>query len=238
MSKETKARLANDSAATGGTLTAEMPSPSRQSRDSSPKGRAEEQTSVEEKRQKTVTLLKLLADETRLRILAVLSREDCYVELLAARLGLAPATVCYHLKKMEAAGLVRCSRSQFYIIYALEREVLACTLGDIVLGDSIQDPHAAAEEAAADEAYRQEVISHFFKYGRLLRFPAQQKKQIIVLREIASRFASDRAYTERELNAAILPIYEDFCTIRRALVTAGLMTRSPDERGENIYRLI
>ena len=64
-------------------------------------------------------LLKLLADETRLEILNLLWHEDSYVEKLACELSLTPATVCYHLKKMEAAGLVKCSRSQFYIIYSV-----------------------------------------------------------------------------------------------------------------------
>ena len=49
-------------------------------------------------------LLKLLADETRLEILNILLREDSYVEKLACELSLTPATICYHLKKMEGAG--------------------------------------------------------------------------------------------------------------------------------------
>ena len=60
-------------------------------------------------------LLKLLADETRLKILNILMKEDSYVEKIACDIGLTPATVCYHLKKMESAGIVNCSRSQFYI---------------------------------------------------------------------------------------------------------------------------
>ena len=64
-------------------------------------------------------LLKLLADETRLEILNILLKEDSYVEKIACELSLTPATICYHLKKMESAGMVRCSRSQFYIIYSL-----------------------------------------------------------------------------------------------------------------------
>ena len=58
--------------------------------------------------------LKLLANETRLEILNILLKEDSYVEKIACELSLTPATICYHLKKMEAAGMVNCSRSQFY----------------------------------------------------------------------------------------------------------------------------
>ena len=42
--------------------------------------------------------LKLLADETRLKILNILMREDSYVEKIACDLSLTPATICYHLK--------------------------------------------------------------------------------------------------------------------------------------------
>ena len=71
-----------------------------------------------------LTLLKLLADETRLRIINILAEGDSYVELIATKLELTPATVCYHLKKMEAAGMVNCSRAQFYIIYSQQLFIL------------------------------------------------------------------------------------------------------------------
>ncbi len=173
-------------------------------------------------------LLKLLSDETRQRILHLLSIEDSYVELLASRLGLTPATVCYHLKKLEAAGVVRCSRSQFYIIYALNREVMQLTLGQLITDASpAPDPN---------EAYEREVISRFFKYGKLLRLPAQQKKQVIVLREVVGHFAADTDYPEGEVNRILGAIFEDVCTLRRALISAGLMTRRPSPSGEDTYR--
>lgn len=67
--------------------------------------------------------LKLLADETRLDILNILLKEDSYVEKLACELSLTQATICYHLKKMESAGIVNSSRTQYYIIYSLNREM-------------------------------------------------------------------------------------------------------------------
>ncbi len=181
-----------------------------------------------------VALLKALSDETRLSIVSILAKEDCYVELIAARLGLSPATVCYHLKKMEAVGLVRCSRSQFYIIYALNREVFGRTLGELIL------PAAPAAEDDPDAAYRRSVISHFFQYGRLIRLPAQQKKQLIVLAEIAARFTPDTDYPEPAVDALLKELCGeacDHCTVRRALISAGLMTRRPAAGGD-LYRRV
>ena len=79
-----------------------------------------------------LALLKLLADETRLEILNILLMEDSYVEKIACELSLTPATICYHLKKMESAGVVNCSRSQFYIIYSLNREIFNKPLFELI----------------------------------------------------------------------------------------------------------
>ena len=55
-------------------------------------------------------IFKVLADETRLKILRALDEKESYVELLAERLSLTPATVSFHMKKLLAAGLVDARR--------------------------------------------------------------------------------------------------------------------------------
>ena len=175
-------------------------------------------------------LLKLLADETRLEILNLLLKEDSYVEKIACELSLTPATICYHLKKLEAAGVVNCSRAQFYIIYSLNGDIFDRPLRDLLItGDKTVDK---------EEAYEREVIATFFKYGRLTRLPAQRKKQEIVLREIARRFEQGRDYPEPEVNAIIQTVYDDFCTVRREMIACGLMTRKPQKGGFDVYRLV
>ncbi len=169
--------------------------------------------SVKEK----LELLKLLADETRLEILNILLKEDSYVEKIACELSLTPATICYHLKKMESAGVVNCSRSQFYIIYSLNREIFDKPLFELIKKDE--------EIVDTEEKYKKEVISHFFKYGRLTQIPTQRKKREIVLAEILEQFDFDREYPEKEVNEIILRYHEDFCTIRREMIAFGMMTR-------------
>ena len=162
-------------------------------------------------------LLKLLADETRLEILNILLKEDSYVERIAYELSLTPATICYHLKKMESAGIVNCSRSQFYIIYSLNREIFDKPLYELIKkNDVIVDK---------EEKYKKEVISNFFKYGRLAQIPTQRKKREIVLAEILNSFEFEREYNEKEVNEIILRYHEDFCTIRREMIAFGMMTR-------------
>ena len=162
-------------------------------------------------------LLKLLADETRLEILNILLKEDSYVEKIACELSLTPATICYHLKKMEAAGVVNCSRSQFYIIYSLNRDIFDKPLYELIKKDDVV--------IDTEEKYKKEVISNFFKYGRLTQIPTQRKKREIVLFEILKQFETDREYGEKEVNEIILRYHEDFCTIRREMIAFGMMTR-------------
>ena len=162
-------------------------------------------------------LLKLIADETRLEILNILLKEDSYVEKIACELSLTPATICYHLKKMESAGVVNCSRSQFYIIYSLNRDIFNKPLYELIKkDDAVVD---------TEEKYKKEVISNFFKYGRLTQIPTQRKKREIVLFEILKQFETDREYDEKEVNEIILRYHEDFCTIRREMIAFGMMTR-------------
>ena len=162
-------------------------------------------------------LLKLLADETRLEILNILLKEDSYVEKIACELSLTPATICYHLKKMESAGVVNCSRAQFYIIYSLNREIFDKPLYELIKKDEVI--------VDTEEKYKKEVISHFFKYGRLTQIPTQRKKREIVLYEILNQFELDREYDEKQVNEIVLRYHEDFCTIRREMIAFGMMTR-------------
>ena len=162
-------------------------------------------------------LLKLLADETRLKILNILLKEDSYVEKIACELSLTPATICYHLKKMESAGVVNCSRSQFYIIYSLNRDIFDKPLYELIKKDE--------QVVDTEEKYKKEVISNFFKYGRLTQIPTQRKKREIVLFEILKQFEIDHEYHEKEVNEVILRYHEDFCTIRREMIAFGMMTR-------------
>jgi len=165
-----------------------------------------------------LSLLKLLADETRLEILNILLKEDSYVEKIACELSLTPATICYHLKKMESAGIVNCSRSQFYIIYSLNREIFDKPLYELIKKDEVI--------VDTEEKYKKEVISNFFKYGRLTQIPTQRKKREIVLYEILLQFEIGREYDEKEVNEIILRYHDDFCTIRREMIAFGMMTRN------------
>jgi DNA-binding transcriptional ArsR family regulator len=65
-----------------------------------------------------VATLKLLADETRLRIVWNLLHGEHNVNDLAAHLGMRPSAISHHLAKLRLAGVVRTRRDGNHIFYA------------------------------------------------------------------------------------------------------------------------
>lgn len=99
--------------------------------------------------------------------------------------------------------------------------------------DILREESAEAKQQQEREAaYRKKVIDAFFEYGKLKSIPSQRKKERIVLEEIAKSFEKDRTYTEREVNIIIADYHDDFCTIRRDMISEGILTRD-----QSTYRL-
>ena len=61
---------------------------------------------------------------------------------------------------------------------------------------------------------------------RLKAFPPKEKKKVVILTAIAGQFELGRRYTEREVNEIIQPIYHDYVTLRRYLISYGFMSRT------------
>ena len=171
-----------------------------------------------------IALFKALADKSRLQILKSLALEDMYVERLAQRLDLTPATISFHLKKLAQAGAVSSYKSQYYTMYTLNREVLNTGILDLILEKSDE----AETQAQRDAAYRQKVIDSFFEYGKLKSIPVQRKKERVILEFLAEKFEFGRIYTEREVNLIIADFHDDFCTLRRYMISEKLLDRNRD----------
>ena len=171
-----------------------------------------------------IALFKALADKSRLQILKSLVLEDMYVERLAQRLDLTPATISFHLKKLAQAGAVSSYKSQYYTMYTLNREILNTGILDLILEKSDE----AETQAQRDAAYRQKVLDSFFEYGKLKSIPVQRKKERVILEFLAEKFEFGRIYTEREVNLIIADFHDDFCTLRRDMIAEKLLDRNRD----------
>ncbi len=179
---------------------------------------------------RATAIFKALGDESRLAILRILLEGESYVELLASRLGLTSATVSFHLKKLEAAGLVTCRRTQFYRIYSVNREIFAQSLESLI---------GRTPEPDDDTRYRESVIANFFENGRLKLLPAQQKKREVVLRYLLETLNPKTEYPEEEIDAHIERYFDDYCTVRREMIAFGLLSRRKNPAGgADLYRVV
>ena len=175
--------------------------------------------------EQALKVFKSLSDLSRLRIVRSLTQGEMYAELLAERLGLTPSTVSFHMKKLEEASLVVSRKEQYYTVYSLNREVL----GETLLDAAASAPEEADEQQRREEAYRRKVIDAFFEYGKLRAIPVQRKKKLICYGVIAERFEKGRVYGEKELSDVIAEFHEDYCTIRRDMISEGILRRDGSE---------
>lgn len=171
--------------------------------------------------EKSIEIMKALADSSRLQALNALMEKPQYVEELAHRLNLAVSTVSFHLKKLESVGLINKNKDQYYTVFSINDELFRLTLKELTSFNNI-------EKFIQDERikkYKEKVLKSFIKKGRLLALPVQHKKRLIILDEFAGKFKPGIIYDEKEIDNVIKQVYDDHCTIRRLLIEEGIMQR-------------
>lgn len=167
-----------------------------------------------------IKTLKVLADKSRLKILAAINKEPSYQELLAKQLKLNPSTVSFHLKKLEDQNLIIPTKEQYYKVYHINKEALNFNLLHL-----LDDIKLEQTEEDRIHEYEEQVKKTFFKNGKLTQIPVQRKKRDIILREIAKDFQINKEYTEKEVNVIIMAYHFDFCTIRREFIMNKMFSR-------------
>ena len=169
----------------------------------------------DEQLQTILQFFKVLADESRLRLVGVLANGERGVDDLAATLGLTAPTISHHLSRLRAAGLVQMRREGTSHLYRLDTEALRALSKDVL------EPARLAEVAVAPagEAWERKVLRDFFTGETLREIPAARKKRYVVLRWLADRFDPERRYAEREVNDILSRHHPDVATLRRELVS-------------------
>ena len=89
-----------------------------------------------------------LANPTRLKILALLAKQERKVGELAEIIGVSPSNVSQHLAILSSRGLVLARKQAQTVFYSLadERIIQACTLIRSVLLDKMKDHGEVARE--------------------------------------------------------------------------------------------
>ncbi|WP_405746852.1 DUF2087 domain-containing protein [Streptomyces sp. NBC_01525] len=79
------------------------------------------------------------------------------------------------------------------------------------------DPHSSS------------AVSALFSQGRLTSIPRKTARREQLLAHLAATlFETDRSYSEREVNEALLTVHDDCSALRRYLVIGGLLSRTRD----------
>lgn len=148
---------------------------------------------------------------------------------VATKLGVAQSTIRNHRYKLREkekqsklflAMMDLLSENINKNINKLDREVIC-------------DAHKTATSLddrynITDKEKKDTIETHMDDSGALKSYPAKEKKKIIVLEEIVKNFSKGKIYSEKEINRVLKRIYEDYATIRRALIEYGFMERTND----------
>lgn len=144
---------------------------------------------------------------------------------IAKELGVSPSTV-RHQKFMFRE---KAKQAKMYLaVYEL-------ALGSNPVHENLVNIHSTA--TMVDDRYittkeeKEKIIKAAFSSLsplKLIKFPAREKKKIVILQEITEQFENGRNYEEKELNRILKEIYPDFPTIRRYLIEYGFMDRTKD----------
>jgi hypothetical protein len=160
------------------------------------------------------TIAGLLADPTRLKVVAALALGAGTIEEVSAAAGLPLKDVALAARRLARGGLVHRDGHEL----ALHTEQFGAAA------------RAAAESAPAPEPLSSDpaedaVLSAFVRNGRLVSIPAQRAKRRVVLAHLVRTFEPGVRYPEREVNVLLGVWHADVAALRRYLVDEGLLTR-------------
>lgn len=167
---------------------------------------------------------KVLANENRLKLVGILSQDECSVEDLAARLQLKEPTVSHHLAKLKGLNLVQMRSMGNTHLYKLNRD----TLSNLNKSLFTTEQMANWIEDVPSQAWEEKVLRSYLDRERIMEIPASRKKRFVILKWLVNQFDLERTYTEKEVNEIIKRHHPDSATLRREFIGYKLMKR---ERG-------
>ena len=134
------------------------------------------------------TLLDILGNENRRKIIQLLASRPCYVSEISGRLGVGPKAIISHLNLLEQAGLIECSvdeqrRKYFNIANNMRLEVSVSPYTyNVILYDIALDKEKKVEHSVTENqetAARERSSSFFLKLSsRLQKLKIRQEELV------------------------------------------------------------
>lgn len=157
------------------------------------------------------TLLGLLADEDRLRVVSALALGATTTAEVRDRTGLDARAAGRALARLEDAGVVHADGEAWRLDLTPLREAARVP--------------APAEDYGDADAETAKVLRAFVREGRIVRMPAHRGKRRVLLDHVVQVFEPGERYPENEVNAMLRAFTDDYVTIRRYLVDEDLLSR-------------
>jgi len=173
--------------------------------------------------------LDALADETRLRIIELLTRQsEMHAQDIIAELDLSQSSVSRHLKQLVSMGYLYERRGEgankTYRLSSFYFARTARAVERLVSGEEMQ-------AKSAEETESRELRRFLDKSGKLTLWPpARQRDKLIILEYLVSFFEKGRVYHEKEVNDLLQQhsTFKDSAALRRALYEYRFMSRTRD----------
>lgn len=85
-------------------------------------------------------------------------------------------------------------------------------------------------ETLPDARTVERTLNQFDAFGRLRQWPSRRSVQTLALWALWATIPAERLLSEKEVNALLSSVhtFEDVATLRRAMISCGLMTRKKD----------
>lgn len=188
-----------------------------------------------------LNLLKALANKQRLTMISLMGQgQERTVTDMAEMLDITEPTVSHHVSKLHEAGLLRlrmAGNQRFYQVNGKRLAHLKTLMAEI--DAPVIDPEPEVFDNAWIDALDWEeadkkILRDHFTGHQLRQIPTKEKKWLVILRWLVTQFEPGVRYTEKQVNAILTPINEDYAQMRRDLIGFGFMRR---ERGGGDYWL-
>lgn len=168
-----------------------------------------------------LSFFKVLANESRLKLVGILSGRECSVEELAALLKLQEPTVSHHLNKLKELHLVEMRAEGNTHLYRLNNEALR----ELNKKMFIEDQMATLVDSVEPEAWEDKILKNFLSGEILMEIPASRKKRLVILKWLVKFFELGVTYPESKVNEIIQRHHPDYATLRRELIGYQMMQR-------------
>lgn len=134
--------------------------------------------------------------------------------------------------QLNAGSVSTVRNHRFLLREKLKQAKIFLAVGELMETQAMQNARLFKHSTENNpDAEAQKILATYFPQGidgPLSTFPTREKRRLILLKQIATRFSPDRVYNEKEVNSILGEVYGDHVLLRRLLIDYGFLTRRPD----------